>query len=185
MDIRHKFVQSLVYTTPELSQRLLGAKNRAAMYALDSWEVSGIVTLASGLPFNLYTGLDTSLSNNGIDRPDLVGNPNLSMSRPLGQKLSEYFNSQAFAPAAIGQFGNFGRDVLIGPGQANVDFAAMKNLPLSERWGKLQLRFEFFNFFNTPHFRSPNGCLCSPNGNKITGVAGPARQIQFGAKYTF
>ena len=155
------------------------------MYALDSWEVSGIVTLSSGLPFNIYTGLDTSLSNNGIDRPDLIGNPDLSMSRPLDQILNDYFNSQAFAPAAIGQFGNFGRDVLIGPGHVNVDFAAMKNLPISERWGKLQLRFESFNFLNTPYFRSPNGCLCSPNGNKITGVAGPARQIQFGAKYTF
>jgi hypothetical protein len=155
--------------------------------ALDSWEIGGIITLASGLPFNVYTGIDQSLTGVGIDRPDLIGNPNLSASRPTAQKVSEYYNANAFGLAPLGQYGNFGRDVLIGPGQANVDFSALKNLPISEKLGTLQLRFEFFNFFNRPYFAiSPYGsCTCDPNGNKLQSVAGIARQIQFGAKYTF
>src|SRR5262249_20965602 len=67
--VPHRFVVSSVYALPKLSgqrpwmQRVAGG-----------WQVSGIVTLQSGLPFNVSSGLDNSFSAINADRADLVGN---------------------------------------------------------------------------------------------------------------
>jgi len=183
-DQRHRNVTSIVYSTPSLS-RPLGISNAFTSRLLDHWDLGSIVTLGAGLPFNVVTGVDNSRSAYGQDRPDLVGTPQLSAGRSKAEIISQYFNPAAFVPNRIGSFGNFGRNVLIGPGTANVDFTVNKDIPVTERFGKVQLRFEFFNFFNRAKFDNPSASLASPAQiGKIT-TAGPGRIIQFGAKYIF
>ena len=60
---------------------------------------------------------------------------------------NEYFNPNAFVVPAPGTYGNLGRDTLTGPGIANLDFSALKNTSLTERF-RLQFRAEFFNIAN-------------------------------------
>jgi hypothetical protein len=99
--------------------------------------------------------------------------------------ITRYFDPSAFAPNLPGQFGNVGRNTLIGPGSVNVDFSVYKNIPISERRGRLQLRLEFFNLPNRPNFSNPGSSLAAPgNMGRILG-AGPGRIIQMGGKYQF
>jgi hypothetical protein len=153
-------------------------------YLLDAWQVGGIISLASGYPFNVATGQDVSRSGLGYDRPNQVGNPNLSTSRPKGDMLLKYFDPAGFGVNAIGSFGNVGRNSMIGPGSQNVDFSVSKNIPITERLGKVQLRFEFFNFFNHANFGNPSAVITSPTVGRIT-TAGPGRIVQIGGKYNF
>ena len=79
--------------------------------------------------------------------------------------------------------------MLIGPGLNNLDFSMLKNIPFRHEGRRLELRFEFFNLFNIPHFDIPGrtfgtlamGVVQSANeyGNR------PPRQIQLGVKYIF
>ena len=99
--------------------------------------------------------------------------------------LLRYFDPSAFAVNAIGSFGNVGRNSSkIGPGSQNVDFSVAKNVPISERLGKIQVRFEFFNFFNHANFGNPSAVITAPTVGRIT-TAGPGRIVQIGGKYTF
>jgi len=108
--------------------------------------------------------------------PVIIGSPN------------EYFNPLAFEPPANGTFGNVGRDVLIGPGLATVDFSVLKNTVLTERT-KLQFRAEFFNILNHANFNTPNPVVFGsatdvplPTAGVITSTSTTSRQIQFGLK---
>jgi hypothetical protein len=101
---------------------------------------------------------------------------------------NQYFNPNAFVLPAAGTYGNVGRDTLIGPGIASVDFSALKNTQLSERL-RLQFRAEFFNILNRANFTTPNSVLftsatsgVSPTAGVITATATTSRQIQFGMK---
>ncbi len=184
-DQRHRAVTSLLYTTPSLSHTIGASSNIIANRLLDHWDVGSIVTFAAGFPFNVVTGVDNSRTAFGADRPDLIGDPFLDTGRSRGDLINRYFNGAAFQANAIGAFGNYGRNVLIGPGTANVDFTVNKNFPISERLGKVQVRFEFFNLFNRPTLGTPGGSLANPAQLGRIVSAGPGRIIQFGAKYTF
>ncbi len=183
-DQRHRNVTSIVYGTPSLAKKL-GTSNRLATSLLDSWDFGTIISLGAGLPFNVLSGVDNSRSAYGQDRPNLVGNPVLDSGRSKNDKILKYFDPAAFVQNPVGTFGNFGRNVLIGPGTANVDFTVNKNFPISERWGKVQMRFEFFNFFNRAQFANPASTLSAAAAVGRIQSAGPGRIIQFGAKYIF
>jgi hypothetical protein len=105
-----------------------------------------------------------------------LGNPN------------QWFNPAAFLPPVTGTYGNVGRDVLFGPGLADLDFSALKMTSLTERI-KLQFRAEFFNILNRANFGSPNAVVFSsatttpaPTAGVITSTSTTSRQVQFGLK---
>ena len=162
--------------------------NSAARQIFDNWEVSTIITAESGEPFTVTTGTDNSLTGEQQDRPNLVGTQALSTSRPKNQKLAEYFNIHAYVANPIGTFGNLGRDTLIGPGLADVDFGIFKNFPMWEKT-RLQIRFEAFNLFNRPNFGEPDSSLVDQGLGEVlsavSGAAGAGRIIQIGGKFTF
>ncbi|MBM3800857.1 MAG: TonB-dependent receptor [Acidimicrobiia bacterium] len=178
----HTWVNSINYYTPSIS-RALGSSNKAVKYVFDDWQVSGIIRVGSGFPFTVTSGRNYSLQS-GTDRPNLVGNPNLSNGRARGEYLQQYFNAGAFQPNALGTFGNAGRNILIGPGNANVDMAVFKNVPMGEK-RNVQLRFEFFNLPNRPNFANPVSSLTSPALMRILSTDGPPRIIQVGLKFDF
>jgi hypothetical protein len=112
---------------------------------------------------------------------------------PAGQKLHTpnlWFDPCAFVLPASGTFGNLGRNTIIGPGLATMDFSLIKSTKLTERIG-LQFRTEGFNIFNHPNFRIPQssavfaGNTYSPSAGVIQNTATSSRQIQFGLKLTF
>ena len=79
-DIRHEFTFSYVWQLPGF-QRL----GRVAHHVLGDWSLNGILTLRSGFPYSVYSGIPNSLTggeSNYLERADLIGHPNL----PKGQR---------------------------------------------------------------------------------------------------
>ena len=112
------------------------------------------------------------------DRPNVVGNPELSQQTP-----EQWFNTAAFAFPPAGNFGNAGRNILDGPGYQNVNASLVKNTALTETMS-LQFRAEVFNLFNHPNFNLPDNFLGSPTFGRISSARDP-RHIQFGLKLLF
>jgi hypothetical protein len=81
------------------------------------------------------------------------------------------------------EFGNAGRNILLGPGQFTWDFALYKQFNVTES-KFFQFRFESFNFTNTPNFGFPNSQVSNVNFGRITGADRP-RNLQFGLKFIF
>lgn len=84
-------------------------------------------------------------------------------------------------------FGDVGRNTLVGPQLANVDFALIKTTKLTEKLS-LQVRGEFFNLFNHPSRGVPNFIVENAGGH---GFADPGevdaapRRIRLGLKLIF
>ena len=152
---------------------------------LGDWEVSGILSLESGFPFTVLSPQDFSNTGSTSPRPDriCVGNG--------PQTVAQWFNTSCFTSASLEaaltagnpRFGNSGRNILSGPGLANLDFALIRNISLGERF-KLEFRAEAFNIFNHANFGLPNSVLGTANFGAI-GSAGSPRDIQLSMKLLF
>jgi hypothetical protein len=175
---KHVFTTSWVWELPGLSRAGFFGK-----HIIGGWQLSGILTLGSGQPINVVSGRDNSLTAVENDRPNVIGNPVLSTSRPKNEVVARYFNTSMFVANLPGQYGDSGRNPLIGPGLFNVDAGLFKNISLWEK-AHLEFRSEFFNLFNHANFSNPNGSLISPAFGQIT-TAGTARQIQLALKLLF
>jgi hypothetical protein len=164
-------------------QLFAAARNKLA----SGWTVSAIETLQSGFPFTPQLGYNPS--NNGDSRNPVRPSWNPAFQATLiSGSPNQYFNPAAFAPPATGTYGNVGRDVLTGPGLAELDFSLMKSTAISEK-AKLQFRAELFNVLNRVNFGTPNAVVFtsaspvpSPTAGVITSTATTSRQIQFGLK---
>jgi len=155
--------------------------------ALGNWQVNGITTFMSGTPFTVvdqsYNYDAPEITGFSAFRPNLIGNPNHGP-----QTVGEWFDTSAFqrlnlATTPAGVYGTEGRNVVQGPGLAQWDFSAFKNINLTEAKG-LQFRAEFFNLFNRANFRLPNSDISSPTFGQIQQALAP-RLIQFAMKFLF
>jgi len=184
-DVRHSGVFNATYELP--FGRASSGANPWIARVLGNWQISGIETLQSGLPFTPQ--LSYNPSNDGDTRnpvrPSL--NPNFSGAVIEGGP-SQYFNPSAFIQPLPGTYGNLGRNTLRGPGLVETDVSAAKKFSLSERLG-LQFRAEIFNLFNHTNFNTPNPVVYaaatggpSPTAGVITSTATTSRQVQFGLK---
>ncbi len=175
----HRFVTSGLWQMPRLASEPALVKAIAG-----NWSLSGVLILQSGAPFNVLAGQDNSLSGVGADRADLVGNPSRSArANPNADPVLQWFNITAFAQGAIATFGTIGRNVLIGPGLANMDVALAKSFPFRHE-SRVQFRAEAFNIMNHPNFSQPSATLTSGTYGRITTALDP-RILQFGLKLQF
>jgi hypothetical protein len=165
------------------------------------WQVLGIGTFQTGLPFTIYSGIQqTGVGSMGTDRPDQIGTPVLSTSRAvredyfgLGADNASYFFIPIDVPGGTGPnrgvFGTLGRNTFRGPGLRDIDLALIKDTPLLERAGAarafLQFRAEFFNVFNIVNFGLPANILLGPGFGEINHTASNSRQIQFSMKVIY
>jgi hypothetical protein len=113
-------------------------------------------------------------------------------------RVNNYFNPNAFcAVPVIGQvngvggatgYGNTGRGIAIGPGQANFDVALTKKTTVGgiNENAYLEFRSEYFNALNHPQFSNPatNVGSAATFGVITTTSVGP-RIIQFALRYAF
>jgi outer membrane receptor protein involved in Fe transport len=185
-DARHRFVLSYEWSVPFWRQAHTWYE-----HVLGNWQFNGIATLMSGTPFTVFDPNDVSLQGSAPEisgfssnRPNVIGNPNSGPRTP-----QEWFNTAAFQRlipdpnSPVEQFGDEGRNVVQGPGYANWDFSALKNIPVTE--GKqFQFRAELFNFLNHTNFRLPVSDISSPTFGQIHADLGP-RVIQLALKFLF
>ncbi|MEO7648973.1 MAG: hypothetical protein ABIZ80_00765, partial [Bryobacteraceae bacterium] len=179
-DATHTVVASGIW---ELPPAIKGG-SAVLRHIVNGWQLNPIVTLQSGVPFTPFDSRDLALSGvgNGV-RLMSNGDITLPTSRSRGQQISQYFNTAAFSLPPAGAYGVTGRNILRGPGDANVDFSVFKSFPIREAM-RLQFRSEFFNLFNRPALGQPINTFNTPNFGQITG-SGAGRVIQFGLRFSY
>jgi len=167
-DARHRFVFSGIYDLPFRGNRLL-----------NGWQLATIVQFQSGSPVNIVTNNSTVNGIGNTLRPDVTG--------PIAMigSVEKWFDTSVFN--AVPRFGSLGRNVVIGPGFNNTDFAIIKNTKVNETV-RVQFRAEFFDLFNHANFGAPGTVVGTPSFGQITstrfptGESGSSRQIQFALK---
>jgi hypothetical protein len=191
-DARHRFVISYVYQMP--SMRHFHALQFLPAKFTDGWKMSGITTFQSGFPLDVVDSSLPSLTDSYYqfyctigfgcwDVPNVTGP--ITYSNPKTAPNNQWVSASAFTAAPIGTQGNAGRNILRGPGINNWDFAVMKETHFTES-KYLELRFEFFNFFNHTQF-DPSGISTDIN-NPTFGQEFAAREprlIQLAGKFYF
>ena len=216
-DVRHVFTMNSTYALP--GANLTGWTGQM----LGGWQVNGLLRISAGLPMSAQTGFDyarqieggrfldqpTGASNNPIEgasggctlqttSPFRFGGTN---ALPAGAELGTpdlYYDPCVFLlPQPRGVIGTMGRNTIIGPGSANLDFSVAKTFNLStlHENTRLEFRGELFNALNHPNFSQPGtGVFAAASQNTgrptgtagiINGTSGNPRKIQFGLKLTF
>ena len=180
-DHRQRFTASVVYALP------FAGDSRGWLHRLaGDWHASGIVIAQTGPPLTVNlssaAGQDVAhiglVNGDNLERPNLIGNPNSGPQTP-----SEWFNTAAFALPAQNTFGSAGRNVVVGPGLANLDCSLRKDATLRERL-KLQFRVDVYNVFNHPNFDLPGRIFGASNFGVISSAEDP-REFQFAIKVAF
>ena len=193
-DIRHNFSLDAGY---EL--RFRDWFGDGPKWLIDGWNVNTITQIRTGFPVNVTR---TGGTFGGFTfRPNLV--PGVSTRCPNYSVPECQFNIDAFSDPGAGVFGNAGRNILRGPGFAQVDLSFGKNTRITETTS-LQLRLEIFNLFDKANFADPSGGLVQGDSNTLRpaaffgqstatvgnqlggllGFGGP-RQIQLSARFNF
>ncbi|HKR30450.1 MAG TPA: hypothetical protein VJT08_08235, partial [Terriglobales bacterium] len=150
--------------------------------ALGGWELSGIVTMESGLPLNVTVG-GTSVCS--IPLGTCTNRPNLTGTVSYPQTATQWFATNAFTAPAPGTWGNLGFDALRGPGRDNWNVSFFKNFVFSESRGSMfQFRADAFNVWNHTQFRNVDSNTTSSNFGQVTSTFDP-RTFQLGAKLVF
>jgi hypothetical protein len=193
-DVTHVFTLSVAQNLP--IDRWLPS-NRFVRAVASGWQSYGVLTLTSGLPFSVYSGIQqTGFGSTGADRPDQIGQPQFSTSRAvredyfgLGGNNASYFSIPIGVPGGTGPndgvFGTLGRDTFRGPPFHNFDIALLKEIAVGHEAVKVQFRAEFFNVFNIVNFGLPANIVLGPGFGEINHTAGTSRQIQFSLKLLY
>ena len=198
-DIRQQFSADGTWTLPNHFTNVI-EKN-----VLGGWQLGGLWTLQTGLPFTVYTsaafnpvynsagqvtgntGGDYNADGSNYDVPNIPSfGPHLS-----GQSRSKFlrgiFTASSFPVPALGTEGNLGRNTYDQPGYNNFNFTVSKLF--STPWfGGDRLHFEAkgeaFNLFNRANLNGVNSDLSSglfgTSSNQL-----PARNIQLHLRANF
>jgi len=195
LDRRNVAFVNFVYNLPFLKN----SSNHFAKTVIGGWELTGIVTMESGAPYNLSVsgGNVTSIFPGGdtANRPNLTGT--ISYPKTVlgsGGKINalQWVDPGAFSTPQAGQWGNLGFDAVTGPGRDNWNLALFKKFVISsERGSEFQFRAESFNTWNHTQYGGPGqngnfntGYAPGSTFGQITGAYDP-RVLQLGAKLIF
>jgi hypothetical protein len=182
----HNFNGYFIWQIPFLRE----ASNPLVRGALGGWDINGVIVYQSGQPFTVFAPVDSARIGVSSVRATLIGDPNLSSDQ---RTAAQWFNTAAFLNPSLmtpGEFGNGGRNILIGPSFNRVDLGIAKVFAVSGRM-KLHIRAEAFNAFNSVSFTNLNTTVRFDAAGNPTGgfgavtAAAPARVMEFGVRLTF
>ena len=149
---------------------------------LGGWQVSGIISVVSGLPFTVQTN-GANLNTPGTAQTGQLTGA-YHVTHAVGSS-AHWFDPTAFTtptgcPAAptvctaqnVG-LGNTGRNAFRGPGYIQNNFSIFKSFNL-HREAAVQARFDAFQLSNTPQFGQPtsNNCCTAASFGQITSTLG-------------
>jgi hypothetical protein len=187
-NLPQNFVASYNYALPV--DQWLHRRNRLT----EGWSIGGTARFSSGFPVTLSDVSDSSLLGtlgNGVNN-QLLDTPQVVSGQPLqlntNPRSNPYaFNTNAFAPEALGQLGDAARRIFQGPGIENFDMQLSKSVRLLRESQSLDIRVEAFNVFNHAQFYGPSavdGVVNDPNFGRIVSAASP-RLVQVAMKINF
>jgi hypothetical protein len=165
---------------------------------LGGWQLSGVTTFESGVPFTVANGQDSNGVAGNNDRPDFNPNGRKGVRAvPNATSATGYVNPDANnAPinpaearyigilAGSNRTGTLGRNTERTKGTNLFDFTLQKRFRVTERLG-LQFRAEMFNAFNRPNYGTASispfsPATAGPSATVFTSPGGNFLQPQFG-----
>ena len=180
-DSTHSFVSSFVYMLPWgpdgkwMREGVMGK-------ALGDWQITGVFSAISGTP------IDFTASANGLRAPGNSNTPNATGGPDVLGGIGSgalWFDTSVFSAPAAGEWGNVERrGLLTGPAYYNVDFSVVKVVRVGTK--RAEIRADFFNGLNIPHYQNPNGTFGNASFGRITAIlAQTERTIRFGGRFLF
>ncbi len=171
---------------------LKNSDNGLLRTAFGGWEMSGIISMQTGLPLNVSTGGTNVCS---IPLGTCANRPNLTGTVSYPQTATQWFTTNAFTAPAAGTWGDLGFNALRGPGRDNWNLSFFKNFVFNETRGSMfQFRADAFNVWNHTQFRNVNSSFVPSSTNaalntntqfgQVTSAFDP-RTFQLGAKLVF
>jgi hypothetical protein len=155
------------------------------------FELSGIVSLTTGPPWNVTYGKDYDGDGNTQDRP--AGLPKYSGGRGNARLLGIINTARTSTTAttlpsglvipAINLTAVTLQQLNQTDGLESVQVRATKAFDFGERY-RLELFMEAYNLSNTPTFLPPSGVITSPSFLQLATANAP-RQLQYGARFRF
>ena len=151
--------------------------------AAGGWTLSSVFFAQSGAPTSVTVSSDIAGIGVASSRASLVPTADLSLSN---RSFTKWFNTGAFLPISQmtpGQFGNSGRNILIGPGYSQLDVSLFKRFAIRENV-TAEFRAESFNIVN---HASPSavGTVVGTTTFGVVTATGNPRINQFALKLRF
>jgi hypothetical protein len=176
-DQRHLLTLQLQYTTGMgLGGKTLLSGWKGPLFK--EWTFLTQVTAGSGLPQTpIYLAAVPGTGVTGSIRPDYTGAP--FYAAPSGL----FLNPAAYRAPMSGQWGNAGRDSIIGPGQFILNVSMGRTFRLESRFN-LDLRIDSTNLLNHVTFTSWNTTVNSAQFGLPT-TANPMRSLQITLRLRF
>ncbi len=196
-DRTHRAAFTYVYEFP-FAREQRGILGRV----IGGWQVSGVTTFESGVPYTIFNGVDSDGIGGANERPnfnpagqkgvraiptvDATGritgytNPDAN-NAPIDPATARYIVLPAFNPAqanSVARIGNLGRNTERTPGINNFDMTFQKRTRIREAMN-LDFRTEFFNIFNRPQYTIASISPFSPLGGAIASNASTALSGRF------
>jgi hypothetical protein len=162
---------------------------------LGNWQAGGILTIENDRPFTVLISGDPLNGLKVQQHPDRIIGPGCTTAVNPGN-AEQYIKLQCFTPPNPStQYGDAGRNTLIGPGLMALDFSLYKNIPVRKvsESSNLQFRAECFNCTNRVNLSPPvdNNVIMDGTGNLVTGAglidstSTTSRQIQLALKLSW
>ena len=185
-DHRLNFEESLNYVLPfGPGKRWLNSGIASSL--IGGWQLAAIVSLYSGLPFNVTANNGTlNVPSTGqTQMANLVGS--FHALHGVGP-AHPWFDPSSFAqpagcpktgacPIAYGSvLGNVGRNAYYGPGYIQDNLSVFKTFAIWESVS-LEARADAFQLSNSPQFASPQGSYTSTTFSKVTSTVGSGTGI--------
>jgi hypothetical protein len=178
-DVHHRVSMNSFYELPVGPGKKWLSQNVAGQL-LGGWSLGAVGTIQAGAPITTITQTNScNCFSAGALRPNVSADPNLSSSRTVAQ----WFNTSVFSQPANLTFGNEGVGIIRAPGVVNFDFSLARNFSIKEKF-HAEIRGDFFNSLNHTNLGLPGTVFGSASFGVISS-AGPARQIELGAKISF
>jgi len=180
-DHRHVLNVNYVLTSPA-DERGLFAGNRRLLTLLRNWTLSGGVQAQSGSPFTA-TVLGNMSDTGGTG---VVGSGRAEATGlPITGGTGEFFNLLAFTLPPPGQFGNAGRNTIIGPGSFTLNTSFGRAFQIGgESRRSLDLRLDTTNTLNHVNYTSIATVINAANYGLAT-AAGGMRRMTVSVRYRF
>jgi hypothetical protein len=180
-DIPQNFAASVGYQLPfGRGKTFLTHANALTNTTLGGWQIQGIYTQHSGVPFT--PTISTDVANVGLTAERPLWLQSGKLSNPT---VSNWFNRAAYAVPAAYTYGNAHANTLRSGTLHDFDMSLFKTVPLFHDKSALEFRYEVFNVTNTPSFLAPSGIIDSPTGATVTATSNDAREMQFAVKISF
>ncbi len=187
-DATNRLALAFVANLPVGKGRWIGSDMNSVLDGfVGGWNFSAILTLQSGQPIDI--GMSQPTLDDGNQRPNVTCNPNSGISAHQSALTgASTFNSSCFADPGYEQPGDAPRyfSNLRTDGIHNIDVSLQKTFNIKEGM-TLELRGDFFNFFNTPRFAPPDTLYGDSTFGQITSTAmgSTPRHGQLGVRFEF